>query len=1025
MKIKASHSTGRNLSRFPFRCAALFVRMVMFLGFAFDMSSLSADVFDNFTYSDSGSYITITGCSKDVAGLVEIPSSINGKPVAVIADLAFADCANLTMVTVPSGVTTVGNSAFRTCGSLLRAEFLGGAPDMGSTVFDYAATGFTVIFHGASSGFTTPTWNGYPAVDIEVTPVVTPVDLPLGYVGVAYNQALRATGGTTPYTWTLVDGALPPGLELGADGVIRGTPSVIANPYFRVRVTGGGGSSYSESSFAFSIIPVATAQFHGTVSKGGSPVPGLPIGAWGQTDAYLVPATTDSSGNFSLPVSAGVWTIVLWASHLNPNGNNLVLPSITKTIASGEDFGVALDILDGTGTISGSVVDGSGAALPNAIVSADTIVDGISYTAGAFTDDVGHYSFPVIDGDWNVNVTTEGLTFLSKTIAVSGSAIGDFAPSVAHITGIVTRDGVPFPDVHVSATTWGGGSSVEAVTDAVGHYDLGVSQGYWQINFVEAPNYPGQVLVQQPAMVGVSDGETLSGVNIQTFSSTGTISGTVKDGAGAFVPDAWVYGYARVNNIWIHLQTFTNASGVYSMPAVDGEWVVYTGLPGYEHRNITVSGSAQVDFAPFTVTVHLLGKVTKDGVGVSGAKVWANRSGNDVYTWAESVTDINGNFDLGVHAGTWNMGFSSAVFEFESEWVYSEMPTITVADGETVSNLLLNGTAATGTIHGTVRDAGGQPVADGMLIQATCTVGGVRYAALRSSSNGNYSIPVIDGFWTVDVMESYQNLYDPQTVNITGSAMVDFTARQLVPPLVVTVSPLADGSVGAAYSQTLTASGGAQPYTWSLVSGTLPPQLTLSEAGIVSGTPTSATTSDFTVQVTGSDGASSTADFSLSIASPYALWKEDRFTVDDTATGLTTLTSDFDCDGMANLLEYAFGRNPKAPDSSGVAPDFSGNKMKILFPCDSTRTDVAYTVQSSPTLADGSWTDIAQSLGGATTMSIGSLSSVSDTGSGLRMVTVTDSTVLPGGGRRFLRIQVSDRSIPLPTPTPTPTPPDW
>jgi len=61
----------------------------------------------------------------------------------------------------------------------------------------------------------------------------------------------------------------------------------------------------------------------------------------------------------------------------------------------------------------------------------------------------------------------------------------------------------------------------------------------------------------------------------------------------------------------------------------------------------------------------------------------------------------------------------------------------------------------------------------------------------------------------------------------------------------------------------MVASGGTSPYTWSLSSGSLPAGLSLSSAGQITGTPTTAASSSFTVKVT--DSASNTATKSLSI----------------------------------------------------------------------------------------------------------------------------------------------------------------
>ncbi len=72
------------------------------------------------------------------------------------------------------------------------------------------------------------------------------------------------------------------------------------------------------------------------------------------------------------------------------------------------------------------------------------------------------------------------------------------------------------------------------------------------------------------------------------------------------------------------------------------------------------------------------------------------------------------------------------------------------------------------------------------------------------------------------------------------------------PALIITITSLPNGSVGAPYSQTLTAGGGSSTYTWS-ISGSLPAGLLLNATtGVISGTPTAPGTSSFTVQV--SDG---------------------------------------------------------------------------------------------------------------------------------------------------------------------------
>jgi hypothetical protein len=80
-----------------------------------------------------------------------------------------------------------------------------------------------------------------------------------------------------------------------------------------------------------------------------------------------------------------------------------------------------------------------------------------------------------------------------------------------------------------------------------------------------------------------------------------------------------------------------------------------------------------------------------------------------------------------------------------------------------------------------------------------------------------------------------------------------FSTTTTVPPTITTTS-LPGGLTGTAYNQTLTATG-TSPITWSLASGSLPTGLTLSSSGAISGTPTTAGTSNFTVKATNNAGS--------------------------------------------------------------------------------------------------------------------------------------------------------------------------
>ena len=71
--------------------------------------------------------------------------------------------------------------------------------------------------------------------------------------------------------------------------------------------------------------------------------------------------------------------------------------------------------------------------------------------------------------------------------------------------------------------------------------------------------------------------------------------------------------------------------------------------------------------------------------------------------------------------------------------------------------------------------------------------------------------------------------------------------------LLVISFALPAGAPQLAYSTTLAATGGTGPYSWSVTKGSLPAGLTISSLGVISGTPTQAGNSAFTVRVKDSD----------------------------------------------------------------------------------------------------------------------------------------------------------------------------
>jgi type VI secretion system secreted protein VgrG len=100
---------------------------------------------------------------------------------------------------------------------------------------------------------------------------------------------------------------------------------------------------------------------------------------------------------------------------------------------------------------------------------------------------------------------------------------------------------------------------------------------------------------------------------------------------------------------------------------------------------------------------------------------------------------------------------------------------------------------------------------------------------------------------------------------ITASCLVALPPGSC-PPIALSPAVLPNGSVGAAYSQTLAASGGTPPYTFRVSSGALPAGLTLSPTGMLTGTPTTAATANFTIEARDANGCIAFLAYTIVVA---------------------------------------------------------------------------------------------------------------------------------------------------------------
>ena len=135
-------------------------------------------------------------------------------------------------------------------------------------------------------------------------------------------------------------------------------------------------------------------------------------------------------------------------------------------------------------------------------------------------------------------------------------------------------------------------------------------------------------------------------------------------------------------------------------------------------------------------------------------------------------------------------------------------------------------------------------------------VAGAPPSVIGVDSTGNVvGTPTVTGSYGFTVQVS-----DASGQQATGQTSIAITG-----PLSITSAPLPNGKVGTSYSAIAGATGGLAPYTWKIAGGALPAGLSLSSGGGISGIPTTAGSSNFTLQATDSGGGTTSLSYTVSI----------------------------------------------------------------------------------------------------------------------------------------------------------------
>jgi hypothetical protein len=101
-----------------------------------------------------------------------------------------------------------------------------------------------------------------------------------------------------------------------------------------------------------------------------------------------------------------------------------------------------------------------------------------------------------------------------------------------------------------------------------------------------------------------------------------------------------------------------------------------------------------------------------------------------------------------------------------------------------------------------------------------------------------------------------------------------FTLQVATPVILATPLGLMNATVGSFYMQTLGATGGMGPYTFSVTDGALPTGVTLAPTGLLSGMPTKAGVFLFTVGIADANAVTATQTYRLVVAPKPAVTKK-------------------------------------------------------------------------------------------------------------------------------------------------------
>lgn len=431
------------------------------------------------------------------------------------------------------------------------------------------------------------------------------------------------------------------------------------------------------------------------------------------------------------------------------------------------------------------------------------------------------------DGQATVNAgqfTTANVSLVAGTNIVTGR-LSD-ATNGTGLPGIVIR--AQSSDNHYAMT----------FTDTNGNFLLKLISGQWNLGYNNS-QLPllGRVSAQSDLQFIVSG--NVSNLSLQVPKANALIYGNVTDDQARPLTGIELYGSDQLNQFEADGVSYP-ADGAYCLGVLAGAWypqpdadlLAGSGYVG-QGTNLTLSAGQAVraDFVLRQVTTHLLGRALDEfGNPVGSLTVGVNGTNG---AWLTSQTDGNGNFDLGVTAGTWQFSLESN--DAQQRGLVGSTFSVTVADGQTLTNITYLVRHVSAQITGNVSDDRGNPVAQ-LGVSANATINGANYNTyVQTDNGGNYQLGVCNGSWTVGLdCNGLQNrgytCPNAPSVSVSGANPTqNFTVSSGSTPLfAVLQSPtLSGGSFGFTVSgtagRTFDILASPDLRNWSLLYSTNPP----------------------------------------------------------------------------------------------------------------------------------------------------------------------------------------------------------